>query len=75
MNKSKILSILLGGLYLFGMSGCAPGTETPAPGPDPGNPPVTDEWEQYAEEPVDYTKQSAEAEDESLELYAVQFLS
>ena len=35
MNKSKILSILLGGLYLFGMSGCAPGTETPAPDPDP----------------------------------------
>ena len=70
MNKSKILSLLIGGLYLFGLCGCAPGTETPDPDPDPGNTPViTDEWEQYAEEPVDYTKQSAEAEDESLELW------
>ena len=67
MNKSKILSILLGGLYLFGMSGCAPDAETPDPGGD--TPVITDEWEQYAEEPVDYTKQSAEAEDESLELW------
>ena len=70
MNKSKILSLLIGGLYLFGLCGCAPGTETPDPDPDPGDTPViTDEWEQYAEEPVDYTKQSAEAEDESLELW------
>lgn len=70
MKKRRFLSILMAGVGLFSLCGCAP-QEEQDPSTKPTDPPIeaVDEWEPYAEQPVDYTKQTAEAEDEALELW------